>query len=170
MNKSPAGAHCWRGGPCCRSCWPSRCMSAISCSSSRALCSSSRIIWCTLACTVTRWRLASRMSFCFWRLLFLMLRASSCSCSLAEMPMTLSSSVASSPSGGAKPGGGACGCPHYRKCIKFCGPGYFRRSAHENTEGIFVGLVTDENKRYFRGPGHMFVGRPTKIRKIFSSA
>jgi hypothetical protein len=59
---------------------------------------------------------------------------------------------------------------HYRKCIKFRGPGYFRRPAHENTEGIFVGLITDENKVYFRGPGHMFVGRPTKIRKVFSSA
>jgi hypothetical protein len=37
--------------------------------------------------------------------------ARSCSCSSAETPMTLPSSVASSPSGGAKPGGGACGCP-----------------------------------------------------------
>jgi hypothetical protein len=98
MNKSPAGARCWRGGPCCRSCWPSCCMSAISCSSSRALYSSSRIIWRTLACTVTRWRLASRISFCFWRLRFLMRRARSCSCSSAETPMTLPSSVASSPS------------------------------------------------------------------------
>jgi hypothetical protein len=92
------------------------------------------------------------------------------------------------------------GSSHYRKCIKFRGPGYFlrpthentegifvglvtdenkgyfrgpgyfRRSAHENTEGIFVGLVTDENKGYFHGPRHMFVGRPTKIRKIFSPA
>jgi hypothetical protein len=35
-------------------------MSTISCSSSWALCSSSCIIWCTLACTETRWRLASR--------------------------------------------------------------------------------------------------------------
>jgi hypothetical protein len=111
MNKSPAGTRCWRGGPCCRSCWPSLCMSAISCSSSRALCSSSLIIWHTLACAVTRWRLASRMSFYFWRLRFLMRRARSYSCSSAETPMTLSSSVASSPSGGAKPGGGACGCP-----------------------------------------------------------
>jgi hypothetical protein len=40
-----------------------------------------------------------------------MRKARSCSCSLAEMPMTSPSSVASSPSGGAKPGGGACGCP-----------------------------------------------------------
>jgi hypothetical protein len=111
MNKSPAGARCWRGGPCCRSWWPSLCMSAISCSSSRALYSSSRIIWHTLACTVTRWRLASRMSFCFWRLRFLIRRARSCSCSSTEMPMTSSSSVVSSPSGGAKPGGGACGSP-----------------------------------------------------------
>jgi hypothetical protein len=45
------------------------CMSAISCSSSRAFCSSSYIIWRTLACAVTRRRLASRISFCFWRLL-----------------------------------------------------------------------------------------------------
>jgi hypothetical protein len=86
-------------------------MSVISCSSSRALCSSSRIIWRTLACTVTHWRLASRMSFYFWRLRFLMRRARSCSYSSAEMSMTLPFSVASSPSGGAKPGGGACGSP-----------------------------------------------------------
>jgi hypothetical protein len=38
-------------------------------------------------------------------------RARSCSYSSAEMPMTSPSSVASSPSGGAKPGGGACGSP-----------------------------------------------------------
>jgi hypothetical protein len=105
INKSPAGTRYWRGGPCCRSCWSSLCMSVISCSSSRALCSSCRIIW------RTRWRLASRMSFCFWRLRFLMRRAHSCSCSLAEMPMTSPSSAVSSPSGGAKPGGGACGSP-----------------------------------------------------------
>jgi hypothetical protein len=111
MNKSPAGTRCWSGGSYCRSCWPSLCMSAISFSSSRALCSSSRIIWRTLACTVTRWRLALRMSFCFWRLRFLMRRARSYSYSLAETPMTSPSSVASSPSSGAKPGGGACGCP-----------------------------------------------------------
>jgi hypothetical protein len=111
MNKSPAGARCWRGGPGCRSCWPSRCMSAISCSSSRALCSSSRIIWLTLACSVTRWRLASRISFCFWRLQFLMSKARSYSCSSTETSITSPSSVASSPSSGAKPGGGACGCP-----------------------------------------------------------
>ena len=90
---------------------PSPCMSAIFCSSSRALCSSSRIIWRTLAWAVTRWRLVSRMSFCFWRLWFLMRRACSCGWSSAEMPMTLPSSIASSPSGGAKPGGGACGSP-----------------------------------------------------------
>jgi hypothetical protein len=59
---------------------------------------------------------------------------------------------------------------HYRKRIKFRGPGYFRRPAHENKEGIFVGLVTDENTEYFRGPGAIFVGRPTKILNIFSSA
>jgi hypothetical protein len=111
MNKSPTGACCWRGGLCCRSCWPSLCMSAISCSSSRALCSSSRIIGRTLACAVTRWRLASRVSFCFWRLRFLMRRAHSYSCSSDETPMTSPSTVASSPSGGAKPGGGTCGCP-----------------------------------------------------------
>jgi hypothetical protein len=111
MNKSLAGARCWRGGSCFRSCWPSLCMSAISCSSSQALCSSSHIIWRTLACAVTCWRLASRMSFCFWRLQFLMRRARSCSYSSAETSMTSSSSVASSPFGGAKPGGGACGCP-----------------------------------------------------------
>jgi hypothetical protein len=111
MNKSQAGARYWRGGPCCRSCWSSLYMSAISWSSSRALCSLSRIIWRTLACAVTRWRLASRMSFCFWRLRFLMCRARSYSCSSAETLMTSPSSVASLPSGGAKPGGGACGCP-----------------------------------------------------------
>jgi hypothetical protein len=38
-------------------------------------------------------------------------RARSCSWSSAEMPMTLLSSIMSSPSGGAKPGGGACGTP-----------------------------------------------------------
>jgi hypothetical protein len=64
-----------------------------------------------LAWAVTRWRLASRMSFCFWRLWFLMHRARSCSWSSAEMPMTSPSSIASSPSNGAKPGGGACGTP-----------------------------------------------------------
>jgi hypothetical protein len=31
-------------------------------------------------------------------------------------------------------------------------------------------LVTDENVHYFRGPSHIFVGRPTKIQKLFSSA
>jgi hypothetical protein len=86
-------------------------MSVISCSSSRALCSSSRIICRTLAWAVTRWCLALRMSFCFWRLWFLMRRARSCSWSSAEMPMTSPSSIASSPSGGAKPGGGSCGMP-----------------------------------------------------------
>jgi hypothetical protein len=30
--------------------------------------------------------------------------------------------------------------------------------------------VTDENVAYFRGPGYIFVGRPTKIRKLFSWA
>jgi hypothetical protein len=59
---------------------------------------------------------------------------------------------------------------HYRKHINFRGPGYFRRPAHENTEVIFVGLVTDENVEYFRGPGNIFVGSSTKIRKLFSSA
>jgi hypothetical protein len=42
---------------------------------------------------------------------------------------------------------------HYRKHINFRGPGYFRRPAHENTAVIFVGLWTDENVEYFRGPG-----------------
>jgi hypothetical protein len=59
---------------------------------------------------------------------------------------------------------------HYRKQINFRGPGYFRRLAHENTAVIFVGLVTDENVEYFRGPGNIFVGRATKIWKLFSSA
>jgi hypothetical protein len=39
-----------------------------------------------------------------------MRKARSCSCSSAETPMISPSSVASAPSGGAKPGGG-CGCP-----------------------------------------------------------
>jgi hypothetical protein len=39
-----------------------------------------------------------------------MRKARSCSYSSAEMPMTSPSSVASSPSSGAKPRG-ACGCP-----------------------------------------------------------
>jgi hypothetical protein len=38
-------------------------------------------------------------------------RARSCSYSSAGMSMTLSSSIASLPSGGAKPGGGTCGSP-----------------------------------------------------------
>jgi hypothetical protein len=38
-------------------------------------------------------------------------QARSCSCSSAEMPMTSPSSATSSPSGGAKPRGGACGSP-----------------------------------------------------------
>jgi hypothetical protein len=40
-----------------------------------------------------------------------MRRARSFSWSLAEMSMTLSSSMVSSPSSGAKPGGGAYGAP-----------------------------------------------------------
>jgi hypothetical protein len=40
-----------------------------------------------------------------------MRRARSCSCSSAETSMTSPSSVASSPFGGVKPGGGACGSP-----------------------------------------------------------
>jgi hypothetical protein len=40
-----------------------------------------------------------------------MRRARSYSCSSAEMPMTSPSFAASLPSGGAKPGGGACGNP-----------------------------------------------------------
>jgi hypothetical protein len=40
-----------------------------------------------------------------------MRRARSFSWSSAEMPMTSSSFMVSSPSGGAKPGGGACGAP-----------------------------------------------------------
>ena len=40
-----------------------------------------------------------------------MRRAHICSWSSAEMPMTSPSSIVSSPSGGAKPGGGACGAP-----------------------------------------------------------
>jgi hypothetical protein len=100
-------ARCCRGGPCCRPRWPLRCISAISCSSSWAFCSSSRIICRTLACADTRWRLASSISFCFWRLRFLMRKARSCSCSSAETPMTSPSSMTSAPSGGAKPGGGA---------------------------------------------------------------
>jgi hypothetical protein len=42
---------------------------------------------------------------------------------------------------------------HYRKHINFRGPEYFRGPAHENTAVIFVGLLTDENVEYFRGPG-----------------
>jgi hypothetical protein len=30
--------------------------------------------------------------------------------------------------------------------------------------------VTDENVVYFRGPVNIFVGRPMRIRKVFSSA
>jgi hypothetical protein len=40
-----------------------------------------------------------------------MRRARSYSCSSAKTLMTSTSSIASSPSGGAKPGGGTCGCP-----------------------------------------------------------
>jgi hypothetical protein len=60
--------------------------------------------------------------------------------------------------------------PHYRKRINFRGLNYFRRPAHENTDVIFVGLVTDENVAYFRGPVNSFVGRPTNIGNLFSSA
>jgi hypothetical protein len=59
---------------------------------------------------------------------------------------------------------------HYRRSLKFRGPVYFRRPAHENKEVIFVGLVADEYNTYFRRPINIFVGRPTKIRKLFSSA
>jgi hypothetical protein len=55
--------------------------------------------------------LASRISFCFCRWLFLMRRAHIFSWSSTEMPMTSPSSMVSSPSGGVKPGGGACGVP-----------------------------------------------------------
>jgi hypothetical protein len=58
---------------------------------------------------------------------------------------------------------------HYRKRINFRGPGYFRRSAHENTTLFSSALVTHENMAYFCGPGYIFVGLPTKIRKLFSS-
>jgi hypothetical protein len=58
---------------------------------------------------------------------------------------------------------------HYRKRLNFRGPGYFRGPAHENTEVIFVGHEADENEAYFRGPTNIFIGRPTKIRKLFSS-
>jgi hypothetical protein len=61
-----------------------------------------------------------------------------------------------------------CGA-HYRKRLNFRGLGYFRRPAHENTEVIFVGHEADENGAYFRGPTNIFVGRPTKLRKLFSS-
>jgi hypothetical protein len=41
-----------------------------------------------------------------------------------------------------------------RKCGVFSWAGeYVHRQAHENTEVIFVGLVTDENVEYFREPG-----------------
>jgi hypothetical protein len=110
------GPRCGINGPpawtrCCRLYWPSPCISAISCFSSQALCSSSCIIWHTLACTVTRWCLASRISFCFWRLWFLMRRARSCSWSSAKKSMTSPSSIVYAPSDGAKPSGGACGTP-----------------------------------------------------------
>jgi hypothetical protein len=40
-----------------------------------------------------------------------------------------------------------------RKCGVFSWAGkYFRRQAHENTEVIFVGILTDENVEYFRWP------------------
>jgi hypothetical protein len=103
-------ARCCRGGPCYRPRWPSRYISAISRSRSWAFCSSSRIICRALASADTRWRLASSISFCLWRLRFLRRRARSCSCSSAETPRTSPSSVRSAPSGGAKPRGG-CGCP-----------------------------------------------------------
>jgi hypothetical protein len=102
-NGSPTCVCCCRGigdarGPHCRLYGPSPCMSAISCSSSRALCSSSCIIWRTLACIVTRWRLASSIYFYFCRWLFLMRKAHSFSWSSTEMPMTSPTSMVSSPS------------------------------------------------------------------------
>jgi hypothetical protein len=59
---------------------------------------------------------------------------------------------------------------HYRKCINFRGLGYFRRLAHENTMLFSSASVTNENVVYFCGPVNIFVGRPTRIRKVFSSA
>jgi hypothetical protein len=58
---------------------------------------------------------------------------------------------------------------HYSKRIHFRGPGYFRRPAYENNAVIFVGFGTEEYLEYFRGPGSIFVGRPTTINKLFSS-
>jgi hypothetical protein len=58
---------------------------------------------------------------------------------------------------------------HYRKHLNFRGPDYFRRPAHENTMLFSSATVTDENVSYFRRPTKLFVGRPTKIRKVFSS-
>jgi hypothetical protein len=59
---------------------------------------------------------------------------------------------------------------HYRKHINFRGPGYFCRPAHENIMLFLSASVTDENVVYFRGPVNIFVGRPMRIRKVFSSA
>jgi hypothetical protein len=64
------------------------------------------LLFVTLASADTRWRLASSISFCLWRLRFLRRRARSCSCSSAETPKTSPSSVRSAPSSGAKHGGG----------------------------------------------------------------
>jgi hypothetical protein len=59
---------------------------------------------------------------------------------------------------------------HYRKRLNFRGPCYFRRPTHENNIVFSWASVTDEYVVYFCGPVNIFVGRPTGIRKIFSSA
>jgi hypothetical protein len=56
---------------------------------------------------------------------------------------------------------------HYRKRLNFRRPIYFRRPAHENRRLFSSALVADENAAYFRGSGCIFVGLPTKIRKLF---
>jgi hypothetical protein len=53
---------------------------------------------------------------------------------------------------------------------KFSWAGLFSWSGHENTMLFSSTSVTDENVVYFRGPVNIFVGRPTRIRKVFSSA
>jgi hypothetical protein len=61
-------------------------------------------------------------------------------------------------------------CQHYRKRLNFRRPIYFRRPAHENRRLFSSAFVTDKNAAYFCGSGCSFVGLPTKIRKLFSSA
>jgi hypothetical protein len=74
-----------------------------------------------------------------------MRRARSYSCSSAKMSMTSPSSARSLPSGGAKPRGGACGCPpELQVCMVPSGAGcsrrylFLRASSSEASWGVLL--------------------------------